>query len=244
MKLLSKLTHEATKLCFIDLESTQTEHETIAIGAVLSYVGADGMPKPPFKEFKSLVKSRHKVGGIVSELTGITDDMLSKSPTFEETIKALINFIKDGSDSYGNVRFVCYGNQDRKMMKVSTELSKDPEIKSFNDFFTCNYVDFDRFISNYIKDKNNNTLSLKNFLKLFDVDGYGHNHDPLSDAYDLLHLYIAFHDNKELVKKMYVEKLLRDMDVPTVLKPIFVKVLTNKKVRRRDFERDLEEYFE
>ena len=66
-----------------------------------------------------------------------------------------------------------------------------------------NYLDFSYFISEFVRDKNGNPLSLVNYCKLFNVPEVGNAHDPEVDALNLAHLYEAFNENKQLVLDEY-----------------------------------------
>lgn len=243
MKLLNRLTKKCNKLCFIDLESTQTEHETIAIGAILADIGEDSMPQEPFQEFKLLIKPHHKVGQIVTELTGITDEMLTDALSFEEGISLLESFVGFEENSRPNLKFVCFGEQDRRMMRISSKISKSKSVLTFNDFFSKNYIDFSTFISRFIKDEKGNIMSLVNLLRFFGLDPRGISHDPLNDAYDLLELYRAFKTRSDLVKEAYLNRLIKELNVPEVFRPTYKKILKGNNVKQSEFKHDLDEYF-
>ena len=78
MRLLKEEIGEPRELVFLDLEGTQLSHETIAIGACKYFCGPDLLPLPGKKiqVFKRLIKPQSPVGGVVTVLTGITDDRL------------------------------------------------------------------------------------------------------------------------------------------------------------------------
>ena len=244
MKLLLDLIKNATRLCFVDFEGTQLEHEIIAIGAVIASVDDQGHIVAPYKEIKLMVKPKHKVGKVITNLTGITDSMLVDADSFDLAINKLKDFLLEDGESIENTKFVCFGEQDRLMMKVSAYLTNTYDTISFFKLFSHNYIDFSAFLTKYITDKNGAKLSLVNFLHFFDENTHGVSHDPLNDAYDLLTLYKCFYTKVDYVKKGYADTLLKQMPVPSILKPSVNKILKGRNVKHSDFLKDVDEYFE
>lgn len=243
MKLLLDLIKNATRLCFVDFEGTQLEHEIIAIGAVVASVDEHGHIVAPYKEFKMMVKAKHKVGKVITNLTGITDSMLDDAESFDIVVSKLKEFLLEDGEPIENTKFVCFGEQDRLMMKVSAYLTNKMDTITFFKQFSHNYIDFSAFLSNFITDKKRTKLSLVNFVHYFDEDTHGASHDPLNDAYDLLNLYKCFYTKTDYVKKGYTETLLKQMPVPSILKPSVNKILKGRNVKHSEFLKDVDEYF-
>ena len=78
MKKFERLLKGHKSLVFLDFEGTQFSHEMIAIGAVHVVIDRNGYIKRSKKPFKVYVKAHNRVGKIVTDLTGITDEMLKQ----------------------------------------------------------------------------------------------------------------------------------------------------------------------
>lgn len=80
MKILQNEFPKTDKLLFLDLEGTQYHHEIIEIGAIL--VSLDDEKRIdrsiPFKHLKVYCKPHEEVGKVVTDLTGITEDIISE----------------------------------------------------------------------------------------------------------------------------------------------------------------------
>ena len=78
MKKFERLLKGHKSLVFLDFEGTQFSHEMIAIGAVHAVIDRHGYIKKSKKPFRIYVKAHNRVGKIVTDLTGITEDMLKQ----------------------------------------------------------------------------------------------------------------------------------------------------------------------
>ena len=65
-------------LVFLDLEGTQFTHEMIEIGAYKVFLKDDLTVKKVLKGFKSYVRPHARIGKVVTDLTGITEELLVK----------------------------------------------------------------------------------------------------------------------------------------------------------------------
>lgn len=126
-----------------------------------------------------MVKAKHKVGKVITNLTGITDSMLDDAESFDIVVSKLKEFLLEDGEPIENTKFVCFGEQDRLMMKVSAYLTNKMDTITFFKQFSHNYIDFSAFLSNFITDKKGTKLSLVNFIHYFDEDTHGASHDPL-----------------------------------------------------------------
>ena len=77
MKKFERLLKGHKPLVFLDFEGTQFSHEMIALGA-FNTTDSRGFIKKTKKPLKIYVKAHNRVGKIVTELTGITDEMLKE----------------------------------------------------------------------------------------------------------------------------------------------------------------------
>ena len=187
-------------LVFMDFEGTQFSHEMIAIGAVLTIIDKNGNIKKYKEPFKLFVKSKNRVGKVVTNLTGITDDKLQKEGV--SFAQALFAFKKYCGISFKKASFITFGNHDMKILSSSLSYNLDTPREIVSQM-QKNYVDYLSFISEFIKDEGNNPYSLVNYIKHFNLQEAGNAHDPEVDAINLAHLYQAFLDNKAIVLEDY-----------------------------------------
>ena len=88
MKDLLKILGHRKYICFFDFEGAERTQEIIAIGAVLASINKDGTIKRTKAPFHLYVKCNGRVGTYVSNLTGITDDILKeKGLYFKEAME-------------------------------------------------------------------------------------------------------------------------------------------------------------
>ena len=102
MKKFERLLKGHKSLVFLDFEGTQFSHEMIAIGAVHAVIDRHGYIKKSKKPFRIYVKAHNRVGKIVTDLTGITEDMLKqKGVTFFTAMSELRKYVGlSGLDFY------------------------------------------------------------------------------------------------------------------------------------------------
>lgn len=246
MKLLKTILKGSKNLLFIDFEGTQFSHEIIAIGAVLVKCDDECVPCCPPKTFKCYIKSKAKIGSLVTNMTGIDKGLLeSEGISFADSMEKLNDFI--GEDSK-DLKVLTYGNQDMRMLMSSLRHTHDSEnaefLKSFVTYLKRNTVDMGAFFSRYIRGKKNELISLIKLRDYFNIPASGNSHDPLVDSLDLYHIYLAFTTDKKLIISSYKRILRVSNIVPDPIKHIVVALLNEKTVTPEDFDKLLEKYFE
>lgn len=95
---------------YLDFEATQFTNQIISIGCV-SETG---------EEFYTLVNpgEKEKISQFITELTGITKDMLSAAPDPDEAFRRLYNFIYS-CNHWEEPHYFCYGDNDKDFIKAS-----------------------------------------------------------------------------------------------------------------------------
>ena len=228
-------------LCFMDLEGTQFSHEMIAIGAIKVDLKKDGSVKKIHKGYYSLVKAKSKIGKVVTDLTGISDNDVKKDGIpFRVAIEELKKYL--GKD-FTRCLFVTFGSHDFRIMSQSLQHNLDAK-KEDVEIIIKHQFDFAEFLNNYIKDENNNNLSLANMLKVFNIDFEGTQHNALSDTLNLVYLYDAFLKNKEIVKNEYVKRLGMYRHLPEPIHLAIDKLARKETVTPEDFEHFVEQSLE
>ena len=182
MKKFERLLKGHKSLVFLDFEGTQFSHEMIAIGATHVVIDRHGYIKKHKKPFRIYVKAHNRVGKIVTELTGITDEMLKKNGVSFFT--AMSELKKYCGLAFRKSSFITFGNHDMKILSSSISYSFDFP-KEIVQCIQQNYIDFSAFIGEFMRDDKGNPLSLIRYCDAFGVKQAGPAHDPAVDAENL-----------------------------------------------------------
>lgn len=235
MKKLIKQVKNAKELVFLDLEGTQFSHELICLGAVIVKLKSDYSIKRIDKGFKVYVTPKNDIGHFVENLTGITKTVLeqNKAVPFKE---AIIRFKKYVGKYFNNAKFVTFGNHDMRILNQSMYHSSDADLISVRQIVKNN-LDLASIISEYVRDDKNNSLSLTNYCKLFDVKTEGVAHDALYDAKNLALLYDAVLKNTKLVEEEYFKTILRTRSVPRPIANLIKQLATDGSVNLNDLQK-------
>ena len=241
MKALDKQLNHVKTLCFLDLEGTQFSHEMIALGAVKVNIRKDGTVKKIHRGIYTLVKSKNRVGKVVTDLTGITDNQLKNNGIpFRVAVDQLKKYM--GRD-FTKCKYVTFGSHDLRIISQSLAYNLDAKKEDVQVLIKHNF-DFAEFASNYVKDENNNTYSLTNFLKVFNVEFRGSQHNALADALNLVYLYDAFLKNKDILEDEYMKVLAKMRHIPEPIHLILQDLLEKKSVTLEEFEQHVHESLE
>ncbi len=214
MKELDKRINGRKSLCFIDLEGTQFSHEMIAIGAVKVELRKDGTVKKMHKGYYSYVLAKNKVGKVVTDLTGITDEQVRKEG---KRLRVVIQELKKylGRD-FTKTLFVTFGNHDLRILSQSLAYNLDAPKEDIHLMIKHNF-DLADWISDYVRDENGNTYSLANLLKVFEVEFEGQQHNALADTINLVYLYEQIVKRKDILHREYLHVLLKQRHLPAPL---------------------------
>lgn len=238
MLALDKILKGRKSLCFMDLEGTQFSHEMIAIGAVKVDIRKDGSIKKIHKGYYTLVKAKNRIGKVVTDLTGITEEQVKKNGIpFRVAMNELKNYI---GRYYNKCLYVTFGNHDFRIMSQSLAHNLDAD-KEMVEIIIKHQFDLADFLNNYIKDENNNNLSLANMLKVFHVDFKGQQHDALADTLNLVYLYDAFLKNRGIVKDEYRKTLGMYRHLPEPIHLAIEKLARKENVTAEEFEKFVEQ---
>lgn len=240
MKALEKALKENRVLVFIDLEGTQYSHEMIEIGAYVAILKDDLTIKKFLKGYSTYVKAKHPVGHVVTKLTGITEKTLQdKGKPFPEVFKKFRGYV---GKYWNKCKFVTFGNHDIRIINMSVENSpKDQELSELAHTVNKNHFDMSVFLGQYIQDQNGNPLSLSNYLKTFGVPFEGVAHTALADAYNLMMLYKALLDNREIVEKEYKKALTHVHHMPKPVQLVIDKLNKGETVTPDDYDEAIRE---
>lgn len=241
MRLLKEEIGEPRELVFLDLEGTQLSHETIAIGACKYFCGPDLLPLPGKKiqVFKRLIKPQSPVGGVVTILTGITDDRLkTEGITFHKALVELMTFTK----CTGKKVYITFGNQDLNMLYQSKVRANDQLCQDFYDHIKRNWFDMQAFVSRFVHDERHMTFSQPKLLEIYEAKNLQHAHDPLYDAENLMSLFIQVIKRPDITLREFKKNLLTSKDFFIISKPFIDDLCNGKDVSAIDFNKAIEDY--
>lgn len=241
MRLLKEEIGEPRELVFLDLEGTQLSHETIAIGACKYFCGPDLLPLPGKKiqVFKRLIKPQSPVGGVVTILTGITDDRLkTEGITFHKALVELMTFTK----CTGKKVYITFGNQDLNMLYQSKVRANDQLCQDFYDHIKRNWFDMQAFVSRFVHDERHMTFSQPKLLEIYEAKNLQHAHDPLYDAENLMNLFIQVIKRPDITLREFKKNLLTSKDFFIISKPFIDDLCNGKDVSALDFNKAIEDY--
>lgn len=157
---------------YIDFEATQYSERIINIGCIASN-GAT---------FSTLVKptrKKDKVTKFITELTGITNEMLITAPSADEAFNSFFDFVLENSPTEPN-EFYCYGNCDTTFIERTMHDMTDTRAVTFAHRLQHSLIDYATFVKNYFK--MDNDIALKKVYSLILKDDVIQRHDALEDA--------------------------------------------------------------
>ncbi len=241
MKKLEKLLKGHKHICFLDFEGTQYSHEMIAIGAVMASLDKSGKIKKMKEPFKIYVKAHNKIGKYVVNLTGITEEVLeAQGVSFAQAMDALKKYC---GLNFKKASFITFGNHDMRIISQSIVYNFNAP-KEICSQIQKNYIDYQAFIAEFVKDEKGNPLSLVHNCEKFNVSEAGKAHEPDIDAINLANLYNAFLEHIDLVKEEYVKSLKFLNHLPGPIRKTIMKLSNGEDVTKTDFDKYVEEYLQ
>ena len=239
MKKFERLLKGHKSLVFLDFEGTQFSHEMIAIGATHVIIDRHGYIKKHKKPFRVYVKAHNRVGKIVTDLTGITDEMLKqKGVSFFTAMSELKKYC---GMSFRKSSFITFGNHDMKILSSSISYSFDFP-KEIVQCIQQNYIDFSAFIGEFMRDDKGNPLSLVRYCEAFGVKEAGPAHDPAVDAENLAWLYDATMRKSDILLDEYKKVLKSFNHFPQPVSAVIRKLANDEDVTSKEFDEEIKNY--
>ena len=232
MKIINEVLKDANKLVFLDFEATETSQEIISIGAVKADLDNKKQIKSHDKGFKCYIYTDTKITPIIEKMTGINNKLLKeKGISFENALQKLESYIgKDMTFTH----FFTYGNYDMRLLHSMAQKENLLKNSLVLHFFSKN-TDFSNLIHRYMRNEKNQTLSLANALKIFNITPVEPLHDSLSDAMNLLLLYKGFLSHKNIVKEEYLKVLTHNPHLYGPIQKVLNRLVKNKSVTLDEF---------
>lgn len=157
---------------YIDFEALQFSGRIISIGCV-----NDNGDK--FSTLCKPAKKGEKVNEFITQLTGITNEMLNEAPTSDEAFESFYQYVK-ASCGETRPKFYCYGNSDEDFLRATGKYLTSFDMMMFCDFIRCNLIDYSTTARSYFPSFE--TIALKKIFNLIQKDEAPQKHDALEDA--------------------------------------------------------------
>lgn len=240
MKIFQKAFGGTNALLFLDLEGTGATHEVIEIGATLVTIDEKAFAKKVFPFFRTFVKAKGEITSIVTKMTGITEEKLKKEAiSFDEAILLLKKY---SGKYWPSLKVVTFGKHDAVMLNSSSTMdAKETVIEVRN--ILKKTIDFQGFLSKYIKDPNGNSYSLVNYLKVFKLEFKGQEHDASFDAYNLYRLYEKAIKSPDIFVEEYKKSLLKNKALTPPLKRLIQTLISGNAVTPNMLNDSIKETF-
>lgn len=156
---------------YVDFEATQFSGHIIQIGCV----NENG------QQFQSLVKppEGEKITEFITNLTGITNEMLAEAPSADDVFIDLMNFIGSNSDN-NPPQYFCYGDTDAGFVKKTLKHMSNPYACMMAQAMSANLIDYSRDVKTFFVSPNK--IALRKVYNLIKEEENEQHHDALEDA--------------------------------------------------------------
>ena len=191
---------------YLDFEATQYSNKIISIGCVAE----NG------QTFSTLVNpgEKERISKFITELTGITKDMLNAAPSMDEAFNELYNFVYE-CDSHSEPHYFCYGDNDADFIKTSIKMMKDIKSIIFAQSILYVLFDYSKSVKKFFN--TSQSVALRKLFSFITTDEIVQKHDALEDAQML----------KDVSDQLYQFCLPEDIEkirnIPGQKKPIIKK---------------------
>lgn len=154
---------------YFDFEATQFSERIIAIGATCDY-----------GDFDCLVSSfKKKVTPLITQLTGITKEMLEGAPTANDAFIDLWQWIAHVNEGGEPVFYHCYGESDRTFLLNTAAKMEENAMSRFVRKLADSMIDDSKTVCRFFHTK---AIGVHKALKYFEPEIPDQDHDSLNDA--------------------------------------------------------------
>ena len=169
---------------YLDFEATQFSNRIISIGCI----AGNG------NTFSTLVQpsDKKKVNKFITELTGITNEMLVDAPSADEAFIELYNFFVANSDGKEPVYYV-YGNSDADFLRATARHMEDTLACVTAQAIAGNLIDYAAVVKKFFAAKSDMALR-KVYMLIQAEQNLIQKHDALEDAKMLETVVAHLHD--------------------------------------------------
>lgn len=170
---------------YIDFEATQFSNRIISVGCVCENGNT----------FKSLVKpvNKGKITPFITELTGITQEMINEAPTADEVFNELFDFIELNNNK-NPLQFYAYGDSDKSFIEHTVGFMNDTRAIMCALAIKDSLIDYSKVVKNFFG-LNQNFALRKVYMLILNLEELVQEHDALTDA--LMLQYVVENLNKK-----------------------------------------------
>lgn len=157
---------------FMDFEATQFDGFIISIGCVSEH----GV------QFRSLVRPPigGKVNSFITNLTGITNEMLAAAPTADEAFTNFFDFIRLTNKDGNAPEYYCYGENDVDFIKHTMRHMTEITSYTFAQALCANLIDYSKDVKTFFVSPHR--IALRKVYNLIQEEETEQRHDALEDA--------------------------------------------------------------
>lgn len=157
---------------YLDFEATRFSNRIISIGCVAG----------TGETFETYVKpgDKKKVDKFITELTGITNEMLVEAPDADTAFKMLYDFIEANSDGEAPAYYV-YGNSDAEFINSTLRHMSDTQACVCAQAIAGNLIDYASVVKKFFVAKSDLALR-KVYMLIQEQKELVQKHDALEDA--------------------------------------------------------------
>ena len=157
---------------YLDFEATRFSNRIISIGCVAG----------TGETFETYVKpgDKKKVDKFITELTGITNEMLAEAPDADTAFKMLYDFIEANSDGEAPAYYV-YGNSDAEFINSTLHHMSDTQACVCAQAIAGNLIDYASVVKKFFVAKSDLALR-KVYMLIQEQKELVQKHDALEDA--------------------------------------------------------------
>lgn len=240
MNIMKKAIGKRRTLVFLDFEGTGISHEMIAFGAVKVELDKNYQIKKIYKGIKTYVLAKNPITSVVTKLTGITEEMLKeKGIPYKDAIEMIKKYV--GKRHLDDTCYMYFGSHDCRILCKSLENSPDADEQMVK-LMTHRSIDVSLLLSTFVRDSQNNPLSLLHYMEVFGVEQVGTPHDPLTDAMHLMYLYKGFMNNSDVLYNEYIKILPKKKEFPEPIREMVAKLLDGQNVTPDEFQDSIKKY--
>ena len=169
---------------YLDFEATRFSNRIISIGCVAG----------TGETFETYVKpgDKKKVDKFITELTGITNEMLAEAPDADTAVKMLYTFIEVNSDGEAPAYYV-YGNSDAEFINSTLRHMSDTQACITAQAIAGNLIDYASVVKKFFVAKSDLALR-KVYMLIQEEKELVQKHDALEDARMLETVVEHLHD--------------------------------------------------
>lgn len=156
---------------YFDFEATQFSERVLAIGASCEYGDFDCLVQP---------RKKDKLTPFITQLTGITKEMLVGAPNAEQAFTDLYNWIGEmTAEADTPIFYHCYGDSDVTFLMNTANKMDESSVRDFVIDLAESLLDDSREVKKFFHSK---AIGLHKALKYFEPELPDQTHDPLDDA--------------------------------------------------------------